>query len=164
MSAPHTKPAFVYLLAPDRGPVKIGISSRPDLRASSERYRVGARLHVVATYHRPTDALAVEFVACGLLRKVKLPRANEWFNATPAAAKAAIEEAMRRVDARDWSGLPRNRIPKTMRPPAGRFHGWAAEPAPPRDLSSLAAEAEAWAAEHPEQMAAMMKPWSETHE
>lgn len=158
------RPAFVYVLAPDSGPVKIGISSQPKLRAASERYRVGARLNVVATYHRPDDALAVEFVACGLLRKVKLPRANEWFDATPTQAREAVEEAMRRVDARDWSDMPRNRIPKTMRPPAGRFNGWAAEPAQPRDLSSLAAEAEAWAAEHPEEMAEMMKPWSEPHD
>jgi len=98
VTQPYSSPTFVYVASAEFGPVKIGASMHPEKR----RYQIrkgGPFLTIRATYHRPDDAMKIERAAHNLLRDRRKAGTREWFNATVAQARWAIERAIAEKDA-----------------------------------------------------------------
>jgi hypothetical protein len=143
---------WVYVLDQRHGPVKVGCSTDPERRASELRYMANGPLSLAECFHRPDDARQVEWLAHWLLRESRAAHL-EWFNVSAAAAVAAVQRAIQMVDAKDFAGVPKGKMPKGLKALRPRRAG---EPMPQRDWAALLAEANAWAEANPEQMEAML--------
>jgi hypothetical protein len=143
---------WVYVLEQRRGPVKVGCSADPERRANELRYMANGPLSVVECFHRPGDARQVEWLAHWLLRESRAAHL-EWFNVPAQVAVTAVERAIQMADAKDFTGIPKGKMPKGLKALRPRRPG---EPLPQRDWAALMAEANAWAEANPEAMEAML--------
>ena len=91
----------IYVIGGDSGPMKIGISNRPEARAAELRYAARKSLKVLAQVDRgQRDARLVERLAHEILSGRRV--SGEWFDVTAEEAIAVIHEAVRRIDSGEF--------------------------------------------------------------
>lgn len=139
-----TKPSHVYVMGDANGPMKVGASSRPKVRARTFIWEGhGHAMTIYATYQRPDDALTVERVALWLLREHRVR--GEWFDVSPARACAAVEAAIKLVDSGDKAAVRKAKGRQRMIPPRDT-----------RDWASIMKEMDEWATNNPDSFAAQV--------
>lgn len=86
--------AFIYIIGPSNGPVKIGYSETPQMRLNTLQRQSNETYYILGTY--PVGrrrALSVERYVHWLLRDKHID--NEWFDVTREEADEAIQRAFR---------------------------------------------------------------------
>jgi hypothetical protein len=140
----YTKPAYVYVMGDANGPMKVGASSRPRVRARTFIWEGrGYSMTIHATHHRPNDALTVERVALWMLREDR--EEGEWFRVSPEKACAAVEAAIKLVDSGNKAAVRQAKGRRRMVPERRT-----------QDFAVAVKEFEEWAASNPEALEARL--------
>lgn len=107
---------YVYV-ATNKVESKVGRSIDPVERRKGIKGRQShlSRVVLVKTWHRPTDANAIEWLAKQHLQHARLPGTVEWFAVLERDAIEAVEQAIRRVETSDFDGVRIARCPPSLK-------------------------------------------------
>ena len=106
--------SHVYLFT-SRHWQKVGRSTRPAKRLMEVSNEHRIKFKVGGTWHRPEDAIAVEYLTRRYLWGSQRQGTHELFKVSPDDALAAVLRAIEFCDAGDWSSYRKDQLPPSLK-------------------------------------------------